>query len=77
MSRLEAGDSILDVVGPLGVPSEIGLFGRAVLVGGDSGSPPFIRSFPNAPQSVKLPLEFIIDLGAKHGPKEKDYAGSA
>ena len=37
MSRLKAGDSILDVAGPLGNPSEIALFGNVVLVGGGFG----------------------------------------
>ncbi len=37
MSRLNVGDSILDLAGPLGNPSEIGLFGTVVLVGGGFG----------------------------------------
>lgn len=37
MSRLEVGDSILDMAGPLGNPSEIELFGTVVLVGGGFG----------------------------------------
>ena len=37
MSRLNAGDSILDMAGPLGNPSEIELFGTVVLVGGGFG----------------------------------------
>jgi len=37
MSRLEVGDSILDMAGPLGNPSEIALFGTVVLVGGGFG----------------------------------------
>ena len=37
MSRMKAGDYILDVVGPLGNPSLIDLFGTVVLVGGGFG----------------------------------------
>jgi len=37
MSRLSIGDSILDLAGPLGNPSEIELFGTVVLVGGGFG----------------------------------------
>lgn len=37
MSRLNVGDSILDLAGPLGNPSEIALFGTVVLVGGGFG----------------------------------------
>ena len=37
MSRMKTGDFILDVVGPLGNPSPIDLFGTVVLVGGGFG----------------------------------------
>jgi NAD(P)H-flavin reductase len=37
MSRLNVGDSILDMAGPLGNPSEVALFGTVVLVGGGFG----------------------------------------
>jgi ferredoxin/flavodoxin---NADP+ reductase len=37
MSHLKAGDFILDVVGPLGNPSQIDLFGTVVLIGGGFG----------------------------------------
>jgi sulfide dehydrogenase subunit beta len=37
MSLLNVGDSILDVVGPLGNPSEMDLYGTVVLVGGGFG----------------------------------------
>ncbi|MBN2073059.1 MAG: sulfide/dihydroorotate dehydrogenase-like FAD/NAD-binding protein [Actinobacteria bacterium] len=37
LSELEEGDSILDVVGPLGNPSEIENFGRVICVGGGVG----------------------------------------
>ncbi len=38
LCALERGDSILDVVGPLGKPTEIRNFGHAVLVGGGVGT---------------------------------------
>src|SRR5262250_1787983 len=38
LNMLEAGDSILDVVAPLGKPSEIDNFGTAVVVSGSVGS---------------------------------------
>lgn len=37
LGSLEAGDGILDVVGPLGNPTEIDSFGRVVCVGGGVG----------------------------------------
>jgi ferredoxin--NADP+ reductase len=38
MNSLQAGDFILDVVGPLGKPSEIHNFGTAVVIGGSVGT---------------------------------------
>src|SRR5437868_7321295 len=38
LNSLEAGDSILDVVGPLGKPSEIENFGTVVIIGGGVGT---------------------------------------
>jgi ferredoxin--NADP+ reductase len=38
LNSLEAGDSIRDVVGPLGRPSEVDLFGTACVVGGGVGA---------------------------------------
>ena len=38
MNSLGAGDAILDVVGPLGRPSDVQLFGTAVVVGGGVGA---------------------------------------
>ncbi len=37
-NELEAGDAILDVVGPLGKPSDIELFGTVVVIGGGVGT---------------------------------------
>jgi ferredoxin/flavodoxin---NADP+ reductase len=38
MNRLESEDSILDVVGPLGQPSEVAFYGTAVTIGGGVGA---------------------------------------
>jgi ferredoxin--NADP+ reductase len=38
MNSLEPGDAILDVVGPLGKPSEIEKYGTAVVIGGSVGT---------------------------------------
>lgn len=38
MNQLEAGDAILDLVGPLGKPSEIKKFGTVVVIGGGVGT---------------------------------------
>ncbi|MBP7935779.1 MAG: sulfide/dihydroorotate dehydrogenase-like FAD/NAD-binding protein [Phycisphaerae bacterium] len=38
LSSLEAGEAVLDVVGPLGRPTEIERFGHVVLVGGGVGT---------------------------------------
>ena len=40
LARLEVGDCIPDVLGPLGRPSEIGKFGKVVLCGGGIGIAP-------------------------------------
>lgn len=38
LNELEAGDSILDIVGPLGKPSEIERYGNVVVIGGGVGT---------------------------------------
>jgi ferredoxin--NADP+ reductase len=38
LNELGAGDTILDVVGPLGKPSEIEKFGRCIVIGGGVGT---------------------------------------
>jgi ferredoxin--NADP+ reductase len=38
LNTLEAGDAVLDVVGPLGKPSEIARYGTAVVIGGGVGT---------------------------------------
>ena len=38
MNLLEAGDTLLDLVGPLGKPSEIKPYGTVVIIGGGVGA---------------------------------------
>ena len=38
LNAMQTGDAILDVVGPLGKPSEIERFGTAVVIGGGVGT---------------------------------------
>lgn len=38
MNRLEGGQFLLDVVGPLGRPSEVGMYGTVVVIGGGVGA---------------------------------------
>jgi NAD(P)H-flavin reductase len=55
MCGLEAGDSILDLCGPLGQPTHIYRAGRVVLVGGGFGSAPLrpiARAFKEAANEV-------------------------
>jgi len=40
LARMEPGDEVLDVVGPLGVPTEIKRFGRVLCLGGGIGAAP-------------------------------------
>ena len=40
LAEMKKGDSIIDVVGPLGIPSEIGYVGMVVVVGGGVGIAP-------------------------------------
>ncbi|MCP1661957.1 MAG: sulfide/dihydroorotate dehydrogenase-like FAD/NAD-binding protein [Methanocalculus sp. MSAO_Arc1] len=49
LAQLKAGDTILDVVGPLGKPTEIKAYGRCVLVGGGVG----IACLPIIAQALK------------------------
>ncbi|MDR1019390.1 MAG: sulfide/dihydroorotate dehydrogenase-like FAD/NAD-binding protein [Synergistaceae bacterium] len=55
MASLEAGDSILDISGPLGTPSEIGPIGTVLAVGGGVGIAalfPIIRGLKEAGNRV-------------------------
>jgi ferredoxin--NADP+ reductase len=63
LSELQVGDSIIDVVGPLGTPSEIDKFGTVVVVGGGVGIAPIypiIRALKEAGNHI------VTIIGAKN-----------
>ena len=62
MNRLEAGDAILDVVGPLGQPSEIGRFGTVAVVGGGVGT---AIAYPTAVAFKEAGNRVVGILGAR------------
>jgi ferredoxin--NADP+ reductase len=62
LSSLKQGDTIKDVVGPLGNPSEIKNFGRVICVGGGVGIAPI---FPIARELKKAGNYIISIIGAK------------
>ncbi len=63
LSELKEGDSILDVVGPLGNPSEVENFGRVICVGGGVGVAPVL---PIAKELKKAGSYVISIIGAKN-----------
>ena len=65
LNMLEAGDSIRDVVGPLGLPSEIEKFGTAVSIGGGVGS---AIAYPTA-VALKNAGNYVITI---NGARTKD-----
>jgi ferredoxin/flavodoxin---NADP+ reductase len=60
---LNTGDSILDVVGPLGKPSEIALFGNVVIVGGGVG---VAMAYPTATALKRAGNRVISIIGARN-----------
>ena len=65
MNLLEAGDAILDVVGPLGKPSDIEHYGTAVVIGGSVGT------------AIALPVARALKQAGNHvigitGSRSKD-----
>lgn len=62
MSQLNPGDSILDLAGPLGNPSEIEHFGTVVLVGGGFG---IAAIYPIARDLTRCGNHTIAILGAR------------
>lgn len=62
LSMLETGDSILDVVGPLGKPSEIERFGTAVVVSGSVGT---AMAYPTARELKRAGNKVISIVGAR------------
>lgn len=65
MNQLESGDSILDVVGPLGQSSEISHYGTAVTVGGGVGA---AIAFPVTVALKQAGNHVISILGARSHP---------
>lgn len=62
LNRLESSDVILDVVGPLGQPSEIERFGTVVVIGGGVGA---AMAYPTAAALKKAGNFVICILGAR------------
>ena len=62
MSRLQKGATILDLVGPLGLPTEIDRFGTVVLVGGGFG---IAAIHPIARELTRAGNKTISILGAR------------
>jgi ferredoxin--NADP+ reductase len=62
LNRLEAGDRVLDVVGPLGKPSEVESFGTACVIGGGVGA---AIAYPTAVALKKAGNRVISILGGR------------
>jgi ferredoxin--NADP+ reductase len=63
LNLLETGDSILDIVGPLGKPSEIENFGTVVVMGGGVGT---AMAYPTAAAMKKAGNRVISIVGARN-----------
>jgi ferredoxin--NADP+ reductase len=63
LNTLSAGESILDVVGPLGKPSDIENFGTVVVVGGGVGT---AMAYPSAAAFKKAGNRVISIVGARN-----------
>ncbi|HSK46883.1 MAG TPA: sulfide/dihydroorotate dehydrogenase-like FAD/NAD-binding protein [Coriobacteriia bacterium] len=63
LSHLQAGDSIADVVGPLGVPSHVEGLGRVAVVGGGVGA---AVAYPVARAMVAAGNDVHVILGARN-----------
>jgi ferredoxin/flavodoxin---NADP+ reductase len=63
LNLLETGDNILDVVGPLGKPSEIEKFGTVVVIGGGVGT---AMAYPTAAALKKAGNRVISIVGARN-----------
>lgn len=62
LSMLQADDNILDIVGPLGKPSEIENFGTAVVVSGSVGT---AMAYPTARELKRAGNKVISIVGAR------------
>jgi ferredoxin--NADP+ reductase len=63
LNSLETGDSILDIVGPLGKPSEIENFGTVVVMGGGVGT---AMAYPTAAALKRAGNRVISIVGARN-----------
>ncbi len=63
LGMLKTGDSLMNLVGPLGLPSEIEKFGTVVCVGGGVGIAPI---YPIARALKKINNEVISIIGARN-----------
>ena len=63
LNSLETGDSILDVVGPLGKPSEIANYGTVVVVGGGVGT---AMAYPTAAALKRSGNRVLAIVGARN-----------
>jgi ferredoxin/flavodoxin---NADP+ reductase len=63
LNTLETGDSILDVVGPLGKPSEIKKFGTVVVMGGGVGT---AMAYPTAVALKRAGNRVLSIVGARN-----------
>jgi ferredoxin/flavodoxin---NADP+ reductase len=63
LNSLETGDSILDVVGPLGKPSDISKYGTVVVVGGGVGT---AMAYPTAAALKREGNRVISIVGARN-----------
>lgn len=62
MNRMKTGDSFVDVVGPLGLPSHMEKFGRCVCIGGGVGIPPI---YPIAKGLKEIGNQVEVIIGAR------------
>ena len=63
LNMLDAGDAILDLVGPLGKPSEIDHFGTVVVIGGGVGA---AIAYPTARAMKEAGNHVISIVGARN-----------
>jgi ferredoxin/flavodoxin---NADP+ reductase len=63
LNSLETGDNILDIVGPLGKPSEIENFGTAVVIGGGVGT---AMAYPTAAALKRAGNRVITIIGGRN-----------
>ncbi len=63
LSHLEVGDSLLDVVGPLGVPTHVDSLGRVAVVGGGVG---VAVAYPVARAMAEAGAKVSVIIGARN-----------